>query len=251
MTEKNGTSLYFRVAQTIRGRINSGQYPSDVIIPSSRMLAEEFGVSNITIEKAMDLLVQEKCITRQRGVGTRVSKTKNPLVVRRISAKTFWDWYEVYEKRDVLTLEVLDIVETVCPDFVRNILKLPADQTTIIKARRIMKLDSGPLAYIINYFSRSLFKKSVYPKFAKKRFLKILMEEKNLSTIKIDQQIEATIADMDLARNLKIKFGDPLFLVEYIYRLTDETPLAVTHTYHRGDRSIIRDTVVIDADSFK
>jgi GntR family transcriptional regulator len=251
MNKENGTSFYYRVAQTIRSRINSGQYPPDFIIPPSRMLAEEFCVSNITIQKAMDLLVQEGCITRQRGVGTRVSRTTNTLVVRRISAKTFWDWYEVYEARKELVLEVLDIVETVCPEFIRNILNFQAGQTTIVKARRIMKLDSGPLAYIINYFSPSLFKKSAYPKFAKKRFLKILMAEKNLSTIKIDQQIEATIADMDLASNLKIKFGDPLFLVEYIYRLTDGTPLAVTHTYHRGDRSVIKDTVVIDADSVK
>jgi len=251
MNKETGTSYYYRVAQTIRGRINCGQYPPDFIIPPSHKLSEEFGVSNITIQKAMDLLVREGCIVRQRGVGTRVKKPANTLVVRQISAKNFWDWYEVYEARGKQAVEVLEIAETVCPGFVRNMLSLPADEDTVVKVRRVMKLDSQPLAYIINYFSASLFRKSVYRKFDKTRFVKILLTEKKLPAIRIDQKVEATIADMDLASNLQIRFGDPLFLVEYVYRLTDGTPLAITHTYHRGDRSVLKDTVVIAADSVK
>jgi GntR family transcriptional regulator len=249
MHRDNGTSFYYRVAQTIRGRIHSGQYPPDFIIPPSHKLSAEFGVSNITIQKAMELLVREGYVVRQRGVGTRVKKPAKTLVVRQISSKNFWDWYEVYEARKAQTIEVLEVAETVCPDFIRDKLDLTDD--LVVKVRRITKLDSEPLAYIINYFSPSLFKKSVYRKFAKTRFLKILLKEKNLRAIKIDQQVEVKVADMDLASNLQIRFGDPLFLVEYVYRLTDGTPLAVTHTYHRGDRSVLKDTVVIDADSVK
>ncbi len=251
MNKETGTSFYYRVAQTIRGRINSGQYPPDFIIPPSHRLSEEFGVSNITIQKAMELLAREGCIVRQRGVGTKVQKPTKTLVVRQISAKNFWDWYEVYEARGKQAAAVLEIVETICPEFVRSILNLPADMETVIKVRRVMKLDSQPLAYIFNYFSPALFRKSVYRKFSNTRFLKILLTEKKLPAIRIDQKVEATTADMDLAGNLQIRFGDPLFLVEYIYRLTDGTPLAVTHTYHRGDRSVLKDTVVIDADSVK
>jgi len=56
MHKEMGTSFYYRVARTIRGRINSGQCPPGVIGPLSHKLSEEFGLSNIKIQKAMEIL---------------------------------------------------------------------------------------------------------------------------------------------------------------------------------------------------
>ncbi|MBW1713811.1 MAG: GntR family transcriptional regulator, partial [Deltaproteobacteria bacterium] len=51
--------IYIQVAETIKGRIVANQYQPGDLIPSARELESEFGVSNITIRKALELLTQE------------------------------------------------------------------------------------------------------------------------------------------------------------------------------------------------
>jgi GntR family transcriptional regulator len=248
MLKNNGTSFYYQIADTIHSRIKSGQYPADMVLPSSYKLCKEFGVSDITIRNAMDILVREGVIVRKRGVGTIVTNTNNIKIVRRMQSLKVLDWFNVPGPREKQSLEVLEIREIDCPKPIQNIFKLSASDT-IIKMNRIRKFNSEPISYFINYFSPSLFKKSVFRKFNKMRFLKILFLETNIQTINVDHEIEVFVADVDLANNLQIKFGDPLFLVSTTYRRVDSTVLAFTQGYHRGDRSVLTETSAIDRHS--
>ena len=42
-------------------------------LPPERELAEEFGISRITVRKALDALVSEGMLTRRQGAGTFVT----------------------------------------------------------------------------------------------------------------------------------------------------------------------------------
>lgn len=63
---------YYQVYQTLRERIENGEYMPGTKIPSERKLVAEFAVSRITIVKAVDLLVQERLVDRQQGLGNFV-----------------------------------------------------------------------------------------------------------------------------------------------------------------------------------
>jgi GntR family transcriptional regulator len=69
MTE---TLRYRQVAEAIRRRIGAGEYPSGALETEAK-LGEAFGVSRITVRKALDLLREEGIVTSRKGSGWRVA----------------------------------------------------------------------------------------------------------------------------------------------------------------------------------
>lgn len=66
--------LYKQVYQFIKNNIVSGQYGEGDRVPSEKELSDSFQVSRITSKKALDLLVHEGLVFRQRGKGTFVTR---------------------------------------------------------------------------------------------------------------------------------------------------------------------------------
>lgn len=65
--------LYLQLQQIVRSAIESKLLSQDDAIPPERDLAEEFGVSRITVRKAIEGLVEEGLLVRRRGAGTFVA----------------------------------------------------------------------------------------------------------------------------------------------------------------------------------
>ena len=65
MDREDLTAYYYRIAETLRGRIKAQEYKFGDILPPEKDLEKEFGVSNITIRKALALLVQEGLIVQE------------------------------------------------------------------------------------------------------------------------------------------------------------------------------------------
>lgn len=65
---------YDEIVTELRRRITSGEYKQGEMLPDQVALAEEFGVSRMTLKKAMDILAMEGLLFRKRGVGTFVIK---------------------------------------------------------------------------------------------------------------------------------------------------------------------------------
>jgi GntR family transcriptional regulator len=70
--------LYFQLQEHLRDRINSGEFPPGALLPTEVQLCSQFGVSRITVGKALDGLLAEKLIHRRQGVGTFVSDHPPP-----------------------------------------------------------------------------------------------------------------------------------------------------------------------------
>ncbi|ESQ75912.1 GntR family transcriptional regulator [Asticcacaulis sp. AC402] len=65
--------LYMQLQKVLRDAIVSRVISPEAAIPPERDLAEEFGVSRLTVRKAVDGLVAEGLIKRRRGAGTFVA----------------------------------------------------------------------------------------------------------------------------------------------------------------------------------
>lgn len=63
---------YYQVYLAIKEKIDNNEYPAGAVIPSERQLVDLFGVSRITVVKAIDLLVHEGLIDRRQGIGNFV-----------------------------------------------------------------------------------------------------------------------------------------------------------------------------------
>lgn len=58
---------YEKIADELRGRILNGGYDVEEAMPDEIQLAEEFAVSRMTMKRALEILVSEGIIYRQRG----------------------------------------------------------------------------------------------------------------------------------------------------------------------------------------
>ncbi|WP_034945735.1 GntR family transcriptional regulator [Erwinia oleae] len=65
---------YMEIYREIRLRIESGNYAPDKKLPEGSKLASEFSCSELTITKALDLLVREGLVLRKRGSGSFVKR---------------------------------------------------------------------------------------------------------------------------------------------------------------------------------
>ena len=68
----SATPLYVQVATLLRERINSGELTSR--LPSLRTITQEYGVSHITAEKAVQSLRESGLVVTVVGRGTFVKK---------------------------------------------------------------------------------------------------------------------------------------------------------------------------------
>ncbi len=237
MVKENAVAFYVQVAETLKGRIETMHYKPGELIPSERELEKEFGVSNITIRKALDLLVRDGYIVRKRGIGTRVIHREEERIPLKITGN-FYDWVNsAIKQKQRLDVDVLGMEEIACPSRIARILGYSSGQK-IWRLRRIRKLSGEPLSYYINYVSVEWGKIIEKGDFKNRTFLEIFQKKTGNVIKRIEQRVEATTADMDTSAILDVEFGAPLFFVENIYSVAPKTPIEVTHIYFRGDRYI-------------
>jgi DNA-binding GntR family transcriptional regulator len=80
--------LYDQVHRHLRDRILAGEWEDRQPLPPEVMLSQELGVSVGTVRKAMEKLMQEKIVVRERGRGTFVRRGSSQ---RAISTLTLRD----------------------------------------------------------------------------------------------------------------------------------------------------------------
>jgi GntR family transcriptional regulator len=64
---------YLRIHGYLRDRITSGQWPAGSPLPAQRELADEFGVSLMTLRQALQLLIDDGLVDTRHGSGTYVA----------------------------------------------------------------------------------------------------------------------------------------------------------------------------------
>ena len=244
MDKKNSIPLYYRVAETLKGRIEQGKYKPGDIIPSERELAKEFDVSNITIRKAMGLLVEDGLLSRGRGIGTRVVEQKKKRIPLKITGN-FRDWVDSALNRKLkLEVDVLEMRVTSCPEQIAKILDMPPG-TQVWRMRRVRELNGEPISYYLTYTLPELLSNASAKDFKKGSFIDVFQKKSGTQLAKIEQNVEATIANMDVASILEVPFGAPLFFIENIYYTSKPVPVSVSQMYFRGDRYIYKSDIML------
>lgn len=72
-------AIYLEIAQSIKDDIESGLFKYGESLPDQNTLAKKYGVSRVTIQKALKVLATEGLIFSRQGSGTIVKKKVKPL----------------------------------------------------------------------------------------------------------------------------------------------------------------------------
>jgi DNA-binding GntR family transcriptional regulator len=229
--------LFVQVAETLKTRIRNHEYSPGEAIPSAKALEKEFDVSNITIRRAVEQLAREGYVVPKRGVRPRVAELEKTWVEIEITGN-FRTWIDtaVGEKLGIraklLDRQILD-----CPKPLRDILALdPKEKVERIK--RVRELRGEPISYYVTFASSLLTSRLSDREIEKGPFVDSLQNVCKRKLKSMEQNVHASIADMDLAGILHVDFGFPLFFVQNIYYSEKNKPMAITQMYYRSDRYV-------------
>jgi len=229
--------LFIQVAETIKKRILNHEYGSGDAIPAAKKLEKEFKVSNITIRRAMEVLATDGYIIQRRGTRAQVADRAEDIVEIEITGD-FLSWIDMEAGRkrgisaEIIVRQVID-----CPRPIRELLSLRSGDT-VERIKRIRKLKKAPISYYINFGPSDLLTQLSNREIEKRTFIEAYQKICNIKLVSMEQTVQATTADIDLAAILQVKFGFPLFFMQNIFFSTHMRPMAVTHMYYRSDRYV-------------
>lgn len=151
---RTGAPKYRQIADHIRERIDDGDWAVGDQVPTEARLCEQFGVSRITVVKALDRLVDEGLLVREQGRGTYVAQ---PLLAHEPSE--LLSFTESMRRRGKLPgSRVLDKSSRVASARLREQLRLEPGQK-VWRLRRLMLADGDPIGVQTSWLPASRFPK--------------------------------------------------------------------------------------------
>jgi GntR family transcriptional regulator len=224
--------LYYQVLQVVRERIASRHYPPTGQLPTDEALTREFQVSRHTVRAAMDKLVADGLIERFAGRGTFVTQRSRP--------HTQWTIESIEDLIDTSFADTFTVLSArfVKPQTVPSVSTLfQADRPEVLfHVRAIRSSEEGPYSYSNLFFPRDIGEKLPQERFTERPLLLLAEEYAGVVATQARQVVSAQHADRETADLLRIRFGEPVLVMERTY--FDDDGRAIEHTLiqYRPDR---------------
>ncbi|KZX39899.1 GntR family transcriptional regulator [Pediococcus acidilactici] len=230
-----------KVAQSLVERIQQGIYSNMQRLPSEYQLADEYGVSRLTVRKAIERLVTA-ILVKDPGKGTYIMSTNssNKVESGRMGLQSFTEAAETYGKQS--RTQVLDYQPLIQPDQrveeKLNLRNNPQPEVDELVRRRFW--DDDPMTiedivilhkYVANH-QKNDFKHSLF---------QILAETVEIAYS--NQEIEAIKVDEKLAKLLHVQEGDPILCVHSLTYTADGQPIFYDTSYYRADKYTFKTTL--------
>jgi GntR family transcriptional regulator len=225
----NKLPITYQLAQLIRADIVRGTTPPGSRLPTEVQLATDYGVSVITVQRALKGLEEEGLIERHRGRGTFVSdlpvhlvRPKSPSALELMFSDEFNDDTEILEKKIIPTPEHLQ------SRFVG------VDKVMLI--RRVVKVEGQPWSYTKQHVLPEYGKKMTLALLKRYPMFRILRESFGLSLKNVEINLEAVTPPLEVTRLLGVDPLAPVLLFTGALYASDGRLVHVPEIYFRGDR---------------
>lgn len=234
---RNAQALYRQIAESIAAQIRAGDLQIGDRLPSERQLADELGVSRVTVRQALSLLEEQGLIERLPGIGSFVSKPKIEQPVDVLIGFS----HNLLRRgiRPGARLLKLEIQRASRP--VAEALQLGVGEPVYF-IHRLRLANNLPVALEFSFFPARLCPKLESHDLIHRSIYTILMEEYGIHLQGADQVLEPTTARPYEARWLEIPEGSPLMLIRRISYDQAKQPVEYAKDLYRGDcfRFIVR-----------
>jgi GntR family transcriptional regulator len=228
--------LYYQIANILQARIYSGANPPGSLLGTEKELAETFGVSRITVQKALHALHQEGLVDRQRARGTFVAATIKQQ--RPIELHGFLDNILLLGETGK-TLEV-ERDEVAASEEVAERLGIPAG-TTVVRVRRLRtQIEDIPFTSVTNYLPMDIARLVNLDELRTRAVTDLLDRTPGLRLTQGHETISAASADEELADRLRVPVGTPLLLVVRELQIETGRTVDLGYSYLRDNRYTVR-----------
>ncbi|HEY3310029.1 MAG TPA: GntR family transcriptional regulator [Anaerolineales bacterium] len=239
-SNRDFTPLYFRIKQQLLDQLAVGKIKPGDMLPSEAQLSAQYGVSRITIRRALKELIQQGILYTLQGKGTFAAHVP----IREISG--FRSFSEDIRSKGFLPSSKLLRLE-----------KVPADETVAARLRiepgepvyilqRIRLADEQPVAFETAYLPARLFPNLDRYDLSQSLY-QVLREQYDVFPAWADAEIQASPATQEVATALGMRVGEPVLtahrlsytesfnMVEYVVSVYSGSRF----TFYTGRQSII------------
>ena len=229
LDEQSRAPLYQQLRRALRDAIEDSRLAPEEALPPERELAEEFGVSRITVRKAVDALVEEGILNRRQGAGTFVASHPESRVEKSFSKLSSFSEDMISRGRRPESVWLSRASGTVTPEESLTLGLSPGSQ--VYRFNRIRYADGEPMA--LEYSTVPGF--CLPSETAVEESLYETLERFGARPVRALQRLRAVLFLGEKAKLLGVLEGSPGLLIERRGFLRDGRPVEITQSYYRGD----------------
>ncbi len=225
------TPLYKQVENILTERVRSGVYSPEQRLPSEAEIAAQFGVSTITVKKAIANMVERGMLWRKQGKGTFVVSPKHNRDMRRVISFT-----QVCRLNGTRPgSKTLEQKVIKAPFFFLSNMESTDNQVILIS--RLRYVNDVPMALETNWFPLS-FSFLLEEDLENRSLFEVIHNNLDMTLVSARRTIEICYASAKEAKLLDVKNEAPLLKV-------------VSTMYDQTDTPLFMGQQIINADQFK
>jgi GntR family transcriptional regulator len=232
MTDK--VPKYYALKNHILEMIDRDEYTIDQNIPSERTLIDQFGISRITVRKAIDELVNEGYLYRLQGKGTYVKGQNVQQNLYNFTSCT----EDILRQGMTPSRKVIQSKVESCRADMARMLELGANENVFV-LERVYYANLEPINCTLTSLPCRYFPGLDGYDFEKESLYRVLEDKYGVRLTKATRAIEARLAMQDMSEKLKLHPGAPLLYFEAVtYGIVDgkEVPVEMFRSHYRTDK---------------
>jgi len=222
--------LYSRVEAVLAGEIADGDLKVADQLPTEDSLIARFGVSRITVRRAIQNLVSRGLVEIRRGKGTFVAVPKITQELTELSG--FVEDMHALGRKPTARMIGKEIVAADAT--VASQLALTKGER-VVRIRRVRLADGIPLSFDETFLPLEIGKKIVTNNLKVEPIFFLLERKYDVPLIEADYKLDAVAAETEIAAALKIKQRSPVFRIERTSYSTGGRPVDYERLHYRGD----------------
>jgi GntR family transcriptional regulator len=222
---------YHQIAQSLRDRIRSGDIAPGARLDNQRRLAEDFGVTLMTLRQALEVLEREGLIMRRHGLGTFVAL---PSVD-----------YDILNFR-AFAGDLSAVGEDVATRFLRSHFG-PADRLAarelglepgarVFALERLRLVDGRPTSFQVSHLSAALGEEVAKADLAVTPLRQVLSFKLGIEITSARETVSAETLPARAARELGCSPGAPCFRSDRVSADAESRPIVYDRVFIPGDR---------------
>jgi len=230
MSDGQKSLLYARVETVLANEISDGELKVGDQLPTEDSLVARFGVSRITVRRAIQNLVGRCLVEIRRGKGTFVAA---PKITQELTALSGFveDMHALGRKPTarVIGKEIVAADATVASQ-----LALTKGER-VVRIRRVRLADGVPLSFDETFLPLEIGKKVITNNLKVEPIFSLLERKYDVPLIEADYKLDAVAAEAEVAAALKIKQRSPVFRIERTSYSAGGRPVDYERLHYRGD----------------
>ena len=231
--------LYFQLKRRIERKIKKGELTAGDLLPSERVLARKYDVSRPTIRQALNELVNEGLLFKEKGKGTFVSKPKIDYgFIQKLTT-----FYEDMENKGYQLKTSIRKKELKKPTRrVAKKLDIECDHK-IIFLDRLRYINNEPIVRVFNFLPYKNCPELLDIDLKNKSLYKIMDKKFGIRYFRAEISLFPTVAEKYDADLLGVKEGAPIHLMENITYDQNDEPMDYFESRFRGDKGKVMVTL--------